>query len=64
MRKNFFQNSSLCYSTMNNSTGQYLLPPVGVVEYLGFNDKRADSKDLRGVDPKYSTTAIFGWNFF
>ena len=64
MREIFFINSSLCYPAMNDSTGRYLLPPVDVVEYLGLNDIRGNYKDLRGVNPKYSTTAIFGWSFY
>ena len=35
-------------------------PNIAVVEYLGLNDKRGNYEDLRGVNPKYSTTSTGG----
>ncbi|HUU41714.1 MAG TPA: hypothetical protein VMW42_12315 [Desulfatiglandales bacterium] len=39
------------------SSRRYLFAYEHVVKYLVFADKGADSRKLRGVNPKYLTTA-------
>jgi hypothetical protein len=46
------------------SSRRYLSSYEHVVKYLGFEDKGADFYELRGVNPKYLTTAeLIGISF-
>ncbi|MBW2609124.1 MAG: hypothetical protein JRC68_02130 [Deltaproteobacteria bacterium] len=42
---------------MTISSRRYLLPFEEVVKYLGFAKSVVDSKEFRGIKPKYLTTA-------